>query len=51
MVGFKHSHYTVCEEAGIVRVTVVKHIKDDYSFWVSTVDDTAKSTVNFTPVR
>jgi hypothetical protein len=42
-VGFKHLRYEVAESNGTVTITIEKKMQDDYSFWVRTVDGTAKA--------
>ena len=43
IVGFKHLRYSVPESAEFVTITIEKKIKEDFSFWVKTVDGTAKA--------
>ena len=42
-VGFKHMRYEVSESNGSVTITVQKRIPQDFSFWIRTIDGTAKS--------
>ena len=43
IIGFKHLKYSVPESNEFVTITIEKKIKEDVSFWVRTVDDTAKA--------
>ena len=43
IIGFKHLRYSVPESNEFVTVTIEKKIGEDVSFWVRTVDDTAKA--------
>jgi len=42
-VGFKHLRYEVSESNGFVTITIEKRIPEDFSFWVRTIDGTAKA--------
>lgn len=42
IIGFKHLKYSVPESNEFVTVTIEKKIGEDVSFWVKTVDGTAK---------
>lgn len=42
-IGFKHLRYSVPESNEFVTVTIEKKINEDVSFWVRTVDGTAKA--------
>jgi hypothetical protein len=42
-VFFKHLRYEVSESAGCAVITIKKKIKEDFTFWVRTVDGTAKA--------
>ena len=46
-VGFKHLKYSVSESNEYVVVTIEKKIFEDVSFWVRTLDDTAKETADY----
>ena len=42
-VCFKHLRYEVSESSGYVTITVEKKIPEDFTFWLRTVDGTAKA--------
>jgi len=42
-VCFKHLRYEVAESNGHVTITIEKKIPDDVTFWVRTIDGTAKA--------
>jgi len=42
-VCFKHLRYEVSESNGSVTITIEKKIPDEFTFWVRTVDGTAKA--------
>ena len=43
IIGFKHLKYSVPESNEYVTVTIEKKIREDVTFWVRTVDGTAKA--------
>ena len=48
-IGFKHLKYSVPESNEFVTVTIEKKIGEDVSFWVRTLDDTAKADSDYEP--
>ena len=42
-VSFKHLKYEVSESNGHVAITIEKKIAEDVTFWIRTVDGTAKA--------
>jgi len=42
-IGFKHLRYEVAESNGYVTITIEKRIPEDFSFWIRTMDGTAKA--------
>ena len=42
-VSFKHMKYEVSEASGFVWITLEKHIKEDFTFWLRTFDGSAKA--------
>ena len=48
-VGFKSSSYAVAENGGYAQMIVRKKVKEDYSFWVTTIDDTAEAGQDYEP--
>ena len=43
IIGFKHLKYSVPESNAHVNVTIEKKIREDVTFWVRTMDGTAKA--------
>lgn len=48
-IGFKHLKYSVPESNEFVTVTIEKKIGEDVSFWVRTLDDTARADNDYEP--
>ena len=46
-IGFKHLKYSVPESNEYVTITIEKKIREDFSFWVRTMDDTAKAPADY----
>lgn len=42
-IGFKHTSYSISENAGHVTVIIEKRVPEDITVWVRTIDDSAKN--------